>query len=229
MLCYDLRLEQSAPAAVLLQDSHAVTSLAFEDPWLACGSAAGLISLVNVEDALRCGASSAGTNGAPRRTPVTSQPKPRRQLQGPGGMVNAVGLSSGWLALCGESSTVRTFQFSRRSSTAQPPDARQHSRVMMSRPAAIPAVPCELQIAAAHWAHDRPPALCGEDVAPAWEPTPESALPAAGVRPQRRRHAVLPMAAPQLGVDCRRETCAQAIAWQIVRPRALIVDKSYRI
>ncbi len=227
MLCYDLRLAQSTPAAVLLQDSHAVTSLAFEDPWLACGSAAGLVGMVNVEDALRSGASSANANGAPRRTPVASLPKPRRQLQGPGGAVNAVDLSSGWLAACGESSTVRTFQFSRCGNSAQPQDARQHSRVWLNGPAASPAVPCDLQFAAAHWAHDRPPAPCGVDVAPTWEPSPENALPAAVARPQRRRHAVLPMAAPQLAVSCRREACAEATFWQIVRPRALIVEKSY--
>ena len=229
MLCFDLRLWQSVPAAVLLQDGHAVTSLAFEDPWLACGSAAGLVRMVDIEDALRGGAGGASAAGASRRTPAARLPQPRRQLQGPGGAVSAADLSSGWLAVCGNSSTVRTYHFSRRGNAAQPPPhARQLGKALPSRFPIAPAARHEPQPAAAHWVPDCPSALCDMGVTPVCEPGSETALPAAVGKPQRRRHATVPIAAPQLSVGCRRESIAEATAWQIVRPRALTVDKSYR-
>jgi len=168
VLCYDLRLAQGTPVAVLLQDSRAVTSVAFEDPWLACGTATGVASLVNVEDALRAPAQAAGNSSARRRGGPSSLPKPRRQLQGPGGAVHAVDMACGWLAVCSEAATVRTYRFGACSRADEPDEPQWRSRTGVPRaPRATTSSPL---ILATEPAHVCSPRLSNMALEPLWEP-----------------------------------------------------------
>ena len=168
MLCYDLRLAQSTPVTVLLQDSRAVSSLAFEDPWLACGTATGVVSLVNVEDALKAPPNAAGSSGTRRRGGPSSLPKPRRQLQGPGGAVHAVDMACGWLAVCGEAATVRTYRFGARSWADEPDEPQWRSRAGVPRTNRT--TTGSPLILATEPAHVCSPRLSNVALEPLWEP-----------------------------------------------------------
>ena len=168
MVCHDLRVAQSSPVAVLLQDSRAVSSLAFEDPWLACGTAAGVASLVNVEEALRGPApGGAGTSSVRKRGGPMSLPRPRRQLQGPGGAVFSVDLASGWLAVCGEAATVRTYRFSARGGAGEPCEPQRRSRAAVLGTSSVPRSPL---IRATDPAHACPLDRFSVALEPMWEP-----------------------------------------------------------
>ncbi len=153
--------------AVLLQDSRAVTSIAFEDPWLACGTATGVASLVNVEDALRAPPAGSSSN-ARRRGGPSSLPKPRRQLQGPGGAVHAVDMACGWLAVCGEAATVRTYRFGARGRDDEPDEPQWRSRAGVPR--ASRTTTGSPLILATETAHACSPGLSNMALEPLWEP-----------------------------------------------------------
>lgn len=232
LLCYDLRAAGRSPAATLWQHARGITSLSFEDPWLACGSASGAVSLMDVEACMRGASGRPPANKEGNRPPARGGNRPpacqgahRRQLQGPGGAVSALDMAAGWLVAGGQANSARTWEFSDGGGAS---DGGHRGE---------------------GWRGDE---LClaeGSEDEPEGHFVPSEALPTfsalrraqygaeslpgvpvygAAARMQQGRGGVPlvppPSAAP---LGCRRQAASEhQTSWQIVRPRPPLLDKS---